>query len=45
MDYTEKLDQAIARLHDEGRYRTFIEIERRHGNFPPATWTPARITH
>ncbi|WP_299560847.1 5-aminolevulinate synthase [uncultured Sulfitobacter sp.] len=39
MTYSEKLDQAIARLHDEGRYRTFIDIERRNGNFPHAVWT------
>jgi 5-aminolevulinate synthase len=39
VDYTEKLDQAIARLHDEGRYRTFIDIERRNGCFPHAIWT------
>ncbi|MFK7753704.1 MAG: 5-aminolevulinate synthase [Sedimentitalea sp.] len=39
MDYTAKLDTAIARLHEEGRYRTFIDIERRNGNFPNAVWT------
>ncbi|MEP2027891.1 MAG: 5-aminolevulinate synthase [Paracoccaceae bacterium] len=39
MNYTEKLDQAIERLHDEGRYRTFIDIERRNGAFPHAIWT------
>lgn len=39
MDYTAKLDTAIARLHEEGRYRTFIDIERRNGNFPHAIWT------
>ncbi|WP_370401272.1 5-aminolevulinate synthase [Sulfitobacter sp. JB4-11] len=39
MDYTAKLDEAIARLHDEGRYRTFIDIERRKGQFPHAVWT------
>lgn len=39
MDYTGKLDEAIARLHDEGRYRTFIDIERRKGQFPHAVWT------
>jgi len=33
------LDDAIGRLHDEGRYRTFIDIERRNGQFPHATWT------
>ncbi len=38
MDYVAKLDQAIDRLHQEGRYRTFIDIERRNGNFPHAIW-------
>nr|WP_217703249.1 5-aminolevulinate synthase [Celeribacter sp. HF31] len=39
VDYTAKLDEAIQRLHDEGRYRTFIDIERKRGQFPHATWT------
>ncbi|WP_133486396.1 5-aminolevulinate synthase [Aliiroseovarius marinus] len=39
MDYENKLDEALSRLHEEGRYRTFIEIERRKGQFPHATWT------
>ena len=38
MNYTAKLDQALNRLHDEGRYRTFIDIERRKGQFPHAVW-------
>jgi len=38
VDYTNKLDQALQRLHDEGRYRTFIDIERRKGAFPHAIW-------
>ncbi len=38
MDYTAKLDDAIQQLHDEGRYRTFIDIERERGNFPHAVW-------
>ncbi|RBI77263.1 5-aminolevulinate synthase [Roseovarius sp. TE539] len=38
MDYSAKLDAAIDRLHEEGRYRTFIDIERRRGNFPHAVW-------
>jgi len=38
VDYTQKLDQAIQRLHDEGRYRTFIDIERKKGAFPHAIW-------
>ncbi len=39
VDYTAQLDTAIARLHDEGRYRTFIDIERRNGHFPHAVRT------
>ncbi|WP_299424488.1 5-aminolevulinate synthase [uncultured Shimia sp.] len=39
MDYTAKLDTALNRLHEEGRYRTFIDIERKQGHFPHATWT------
>ena len=39
MDYNAKLDAAIGRLHEEGRYRTFIDIERRKGAFPHAIWT------
>jgi 5-aminolevulinate synthase len=38
VDYAAKLDQAIDRLHEEGRYRTFIDIERRQGHFPHAIW-------
>ncbi|MBT4999752.1 MAG: 5-aminolevulinate synthase [Tateyamaria sp.] len=39
MDYIAQLNQALQRLHDEGRYRTFIDIERSKGQFPHATWT------
>ena len=38
MDYTAYLDGALSRLHEEGRYRTFIDIEREKGNFPHAMW-------
>ncbi len=38
MDYTAQLDKALARLHEEGRYRTFIDIERERGRFPHAIW-------
>ena len=38
MSYTAKLDEALNRLHEEGRYRTFIDIERRNGQFPHAVW-------
>ncbi len=49
MDFNAKLDQAIAQLHDEGRYRTFIDIERSKGHYPHAIWrrpdgTEQRIT-
>lgn len=39
MNYEAALDTALQRLHDEGRYRTFIDIERRKGQFPHAIWT------
>ncbi len=38
MTYDKALDDAIGRLHDEGRYRTFIDIERRKGHYPQAIW-------
>ncbi|MFD1795846.1 5-aminolevulinate synthase [Paracoccus aurantiacus] len=39
MNYDAALDLAIGKLHEEGRYRTFIDIERRKGAFPHAMWT------
>lgn len=36
--YLDKLDEALNRLHEEGRYRTFIDIERQNGQFPHAVW-------
>ncbi|MDP2083148.1 MAG: 5-aminolevulinate synthase [Pseudotabrizicola sp.] len=39
MRYDTALDAALQRLHDEGRYRTFIDIERQKGQFPHAVWT------
>jgi 5-aminolevulinate synthase len=38
-DFDSKLDAAIVRLHHEGRYRTFIDIERKNGQYPHAVWT------
>lgn len=38
MNYDAALSTAIDRLHDEGRYRTFIDIERTRGQFPHAVW-------
>ncbi len=38
MNYDAAIDAALHRLHDEGRYRTFIDIERRKGQFPHAVW-------
>jgi 5-aminolevulinate synthase len=37
VDYQARIDEALQRLHDEGRYRTFIDIERHRGQFPHAT--------
>ena len=41
MTYESALNSALQRLHDEGRYRTFIDVERARGNFPHAVWTKA----
>ena len=38
MTYDAALDAALRRLHDEGRYRTFIDVERQRGAFPQAVW-------
>ena len=39
LDYNASIDQALNRLHEEGRYRTFIDIERKRGQYPHAVWT------
>ncbi|HBQ36856.1 MAG TPA: 5-aminolevulinate synthase [Rhodobacteraceae bacterium] len=38
MDYSAKIDESLQNLHDEGRYRVFIDIERTKGAFPHAIW-------
>ena len=38
MSYTAAIETALTRLHEEGRYRTFIDVERKCGAFPRATW-------
>src|SRR6056297_2427088 len=38
VNYDKALDAALNRLHEEGRYRTFIDIERKKGQFPHAVW-------
>jgi len=38
VNYSNQIDAALQRLHDEGRYRTFIEIERESGAYPHAIW-------
>jgi len=38
VDFDAKLDVALNRLHEEGRYRTFIDIARQNGQFPHAVW-------
>jgi len=39
LNYEAMLDDAIENLHTEGRYRTFIDIERERGQYPHAVWT------
>ncbi|MAU41690.1 MAG: 5-aminolevulinate synthase [Kordiimonas sp.] len=36
IDYDSMFSDALSSLRDEGRYRVFIDIERRKGNFPRA---------
>lgn len=38
MNYDQMLNTAIENLHTEGRYRTFIDIERTRGQYPHAVW-------
>ncbi|MCC3860593.1 5-aminolevulinate synthase [Pseudemcibacter aquimaris] len=38
MDYDRIFSDAIANIKDEGRYRVFMDIERKNGDFPKATW-------
>ena len=38
MDYNKFFGDALARLHDERRYRVFADLERIAGRFPHATW-------
>ena len=38
MDYDRIFSDAIATIKDEGRYRIFLDIERKKGEFPCATW-------
>ena len=39
VDYDAAIEASLQRLHDEGRYRTFIDIARSKGQFPHAVWT------
>ena len=38
MNYETAIDAALDKLHEEGRYRTFIDIERTRGQYPHAIW-------
>jgi len=38
VDYDAAIEASLQRLHDEGRYRTFIDIARSKGQFPHAVW-------
>lgn len=39
VDYAQRVEASLQQLHDEGRYRTFIDIARDQGRFPHAVWT------
>ncbi len=39
MNYDQHIDQALNRLHEEGRYRVFQNIRRKNQQFPRAVWT------
>src|SRR4051794_11001471 len=38
MTYDRFFDEALSRLHEEGRYRVFAELERIAGLYPAAIW-------
>jgi 5-aminolevulinate synthase len=38
VDYSSKFDSLLFDLKRDGRYRTFIDLERRVGALPTATW-------
>src|SRR6202140_2904999 len=38
MDYSQFFSAALARLHEERRYRVFADLERIAGRFPHAIW-------
>ena len=42
--YEQKFEAALAKVKQEGRYRTFIDLERRLGSYPIAT-NPVSYTH
>ena len=44
MIYNHFFSVALARLHEERRYRVFADLERIAGRFPHATW-PVSYTH
>jgi 5-aminolevulinate synthase len=44
MDYQAYFADALAKLHDERRYRVFADIERHAGRFPHARWHSTRDT-
>jgi 5-aminolevulinate synthase len=38
MDFTSHINRSLEKLHEEGRYRTFFNIERENNHFPKAVW-------
>ncbi len=38
MNYNNYFDDALKNLHEEGRYRVFLDVRRKMGDFPKADW-------
>jgi 5-aminolevulinate synthase len=45
MNYNMFFDQALSQLHDERRYRVFVDLERIAGKFPHAIWHSPKGPH
>ena len=43
MDHVGRFESLIAEMKLEGRYRTFIELERLAGGFPTALWRKPEV--
>ncbi len=42
-NYYSAFEQQVQQIKDEGRYRTFVGVQRHAGKFPQASWGPDKI--